>query len=45
MAQKSSSGIQHKEGVPKRTSVGQGRRKHGSWKIQRKKPMRGQGKG
>jgi hypothetical protein len=44
MAPKSSNSIAHKEGVPKRTSIGQGRRKRGSWKIQRKKPLRGQGK-
>jgi len=45
MAKKAATGIIHKESVPKRTSVGQGRRKRGSWKVQRKKPMRGQGKG
>jgi len=45
MAKKAATGIQHKEGIPKRTSIGQGRRKRGSWKVQRKKPLRGQGKG
>jgi len=29
----------------KRTSIGQGLRKRGSWNVQRKKPSRGQGKG
>jgi hypothetical protein len=45
MAKKAATGIIHKEAVPKRTSIGQGRRKRGSWKVQRKKPLRGQGKG
>jgi hypothetical protein len=35
---------QHKEGVPKLTSVGNGRRKAGSFKKQRTKPRRGQGR-
>jgi len=42
---KSLTGNAHIESTPKRTSVGQGKRKRGSWTIQRKKPMRGQGKG
>jgi len=29
----------------KRTSIGHGLRKRGSWNVQRKKPSRGQGKG
>jgi hypothetical protein len=45
MAKKSPTGIQHKEGVPKRTSIGHGRRKRGSFSQRREKPMRGQGKG
>jgi hypothetical protein len=40
-----SGGNVHIESKPKRTSIGQGKRKRGSWKVQRKKPMRGQGKG
>jgi len=45
MAKKSLGGSPHIESKPKRTSVGQGKRKQGSWAVQRKKPMRGQGKG
>jgi hypothetical protein len=43
MAKKSLSGTIHKEAVPKRTSIGHGRRKRGSFKKQ--KQYRGQGKG
>jgi len=45
MAKKSLSGSAHKEGVPKRTSIGHGRRKRGSFGVQGKKKYRGQGKG
>ena len=45
MAKKSLTGAVHKEAVPKRTSVGQGRRKRGSWAKHSEKPSRGQGKG
>jgi len=41
---KSLSGSPHKDGVPKRTSIGQGRRKRGSYKTRGEKPYRGQGK-
>jgi len=40
---KSLSGSPHKEGVPKRTSIGHGRRKRGSFKVRSEKPSRGQG--
>jgi hypothetical protein len=43
MAKKSLSGSPHKEGVPKRTSIGHGRRKRGSYKVRSQKPNRGQG--
>ena len=33
-----------KEAVPKKTSIGNGRRKRGSFSVQGKKPYRGQGK-
>jgi hypothetical protein len=46
MAKKAFSGSAlKKEPVVKRTSIGQGKRKLGSWTKQRKKPSRGQGKG
>jgi len=45
MAKKASTGIAHKEGVPKRTSIGQGRRKRGSFSVRGEKKYRGQGKG
>jgi len=45
MAKKSFSEIQHKEAVPKKTSIGHGRRKQGSFSRKRQKPTRGQGKG
>jgi hypothetical protein len=32
------------EAKPKLTSIGDGRRKRGSYKVKRKKPYRGQGK-
>ena len=34
----------HVEAKPKLTSIGNGRRKRGSYKVKRKKPYRGQGK-
>lgn len=43
MAKKSLSGSPHKEGVPKRTSIGHGRRKRGSFKARSQKKYRGQG--
>jgi hypothetical protein len=43
MAKKSLTGTIHKESVPKRTSIGHGRRKRGSFK--KSKAYRGQGKG
>jgi len=45
MAKKASTGIIHKESVPKRTSIGQGRRKRGSFSVRGEKKYRGQGKG
>jgi hypothetical protein len=42
---KSLSGTQHKESVPKRTSIGHGRRKRGSFAANGQKKYRGQGKG
>ena len=45
MAKKASTGIQHKEAVPKRTSIGHGRRKRGSFAVRSEKPNKGQGKG
>jgi hypothetical protein len=45
MAKKSLSGNIHKEAVPKRTSVGHGRRKRGSFSVKGEKKYRGQGKG
>jgi hypothetical protein len=45
MAKKSLTGTLHKEGVPKRTSVGHGRRKRGSFAVRGEKKYRGQGKG
>lgn len=43
MAKKSLSGAPHKDGVPKRTSIGHGRRKRGSFKVRSQKKYRGQG--
>jgi hypothetical protein len=45
MAKKSLTGVIHKEAVPKRTSIGHGRRKRGSFSVRREKKNRGQGKG
>jgi hypothetical protein len=45
MSTKSISGIQHKEAVKKRTSIGSGMRKLGSFSKRRNKKYRGQGKG
>jgi hypothetical protein len=45
MAKKSLTGSSHKEGVPKKTSIGHGRRKRGSFKTRGEKMYRGQGKG
>jgi len=45
MAKKSLTGAAHKEGVPKRTSIGHGRRKRGSWAVRSQKKYRGQGRG
>jgi hypothetical protein len=44
MQKKGLSGAIHKEPIKKRTSIGEGLRKRGSWIKQRKKPRRGQGK-
>jgi len=44
MAKKSLTGNSHKEAVPKRTSIGHGRRKRGSFAKHSEKKMRGQGK-
>jgi len=44
MASKSLSGGKHIESKPKRTSIGHGKRKRGSFKTHGEKPMRGQGK-
>jgi hypothetical protein len=44
MAKKASTGIVHKEAVPKRTSIGQGRRKRGSFSVRGEKKYKGQGK-
>jgi hypothetical protein len=43
MAKKATTSPQHKEGVPKRTSIGHGRRKRGSFKSRGQKRYRGQG--
>lgn len=45
MAKKSLTGAIHKESVPKRTSVGHGRRKRSSFSVRGEKKYRGQGKG
>jgi len=45
MAKKSLTGVIHKEAVPKRTSIGHGRRKRGSFSVRGQKKYRGQGKG
>jgi len=45
MAKKAATGIVHKESVPKRTSIGQGRRKRGSFSVRGEKKYKGQGKG
>jgi hypothetical protein len=45
MAKKSLTGQIHKEAVKKRTSIGDGLRKRGSFSKQRSKKYRGQGKG
>jgi hypothetical protein len=45
MAKKAPTGIQHKEAIKKRTSIGHGMRKRGSFSKRRQKPDRGQGKG
>ena len=37
-------GKRNTEAIPKKTSIGNGRRKRGSYKVKRKKPYRGQGK-
>lgn len=44
MAKKNLSGGKFVEGQPKKTSIGHGRRKRGSFKVRSQKPMRGQGK-
>jgi hypothetical protein len=44
MAKKSLTGQVHKEAVKKRTSIGDGLRKRGSFSKQRKKAYKGQGK-
>jgi len=41
---KSPTGLQTIEATPKKTSVGNGRRKRGSFKVKSQKPYRGQGK-
>ena len=45
MAKKSLTGNTHKESVPKRTSIGHGRRKRGSFAAHGEKKYKGQGKG
>jgi len=45
MAKKASNESIHKETVPKRTSIGHGRRKRGSFSVKGQKAYRGQGKG
>jgi hypothetical protein len=44
MAKKSLSGSTFVQGKPKRTSIGDGRRKRGSFKVRSQKKYRGQGK-
>tara|TARA_R100000458_G_scaffold36185_2_gene33610 strand:+ start:750 stop:884 length:135 start_codon:yes stop_codon:yes gene_type:complete len=44
MAKKAWLDSPHVEAKPKLTSIGNGRRKRGSYKVKRKKPYRGQGK-
>ena len=44
MAKKAWSDSTHVEAKPKLTSIGNGRRKRGSYKVKTKKPYRGQGK-
>jgi hypothetical protein len=44
-AKKSLTGTVHKESVKKRTSIGHGLRKRGSFKAHSEKPNRGQGRG
>ena len=44
-AKKSLMGTLHKEAVKKRTSIGHGLRKRGSFKARRQKKYRGQGNG
>jgi len=43
-ARKSLSNAQTIESTPKKTSIGHGRRKRGSFKVKSQKPYRGQGK-
>jgi len=40
----STSGQQTIQATPKKTSIGKGRRKRGSFKVKSQKPYRGQGK-
>jgi hypothetical protein len=44
MAKTATTATAHKEGPPKRTSIGHGRRKRGSFKTRNEKHYRGQGK-
>jgi len=44
MSKKSLSGGKHIESKPKRTSIGHGKRKRGSFKVRGEKLYRGQGK-
>jgi len=44
MSKKSLSGGKFIEGKPKRTSIGHGKRKSGSFKVHKEKKYRGQGK-
>ena len=44
MAKKFNTNLEHKDAVPKRTSIGHGRRKLGSFTKTTRKKYRGQGK-
>jgi len=44
-SRKSLMGTLHKEAIKKRTSIGHGMRKRGSFKVRGQKKYRGQGKG